>query len=288
MKAVLDSEKHQFTLNSDYSINLVSTSSACPEHTHGYVELVYSFRGSALHYVDGIPYTLGKGDLLLINYGHNHAMYPKPHSVYADIMLKPEFLNLELRGIENAFSLFELDDFNAFSATVNREKHLIHFSSNDRKRVETLIEMTLEEQNNGNSDALLMKRSALNMLLTLIFRNMAREADQRFLINEDLLTYIRENCHERLSVKLLSQKCFYTEEYFSRAFKKYTTKTFTEYLNECRLQKAKYLLLETKKTVEEIYLECGFLNRTRFFKNFSKQTGMTPLQYRKRSKLGTF
>ena len=288
MDAVLDSEKSQFTLDSDYLIHRVDTSTDCENHTHEFAELVYVFSGKAIHYVDHIRYTLQKGDLLFINYGCNHAVSHQPHSVYADIMLKPEFLNAELRGKENAFSLFDLEEFNAFLSTVNQKRHLIHFSPEDCKPVETLIEMTLDEQKNENVAASLVKRSALNMLLTLIYRKMAEVAEQKFSINEALLTYIRENCHEKLTVKSLSRMCFYTEAHFSRAFKKYTTKTFTKYLNDCRLQKAELLLSGTQKTVEEIFLECGFSNRTHFFQCFFAKTGMTPLQYRKNQNMVLF
>ena len=288
MNAVFENESHKYTLDGEYSVNLVKTETPCPEHTHGYVEIVYTFKGRALHRVDGKPYILRRGDLLFINYGSTHSVTPHPRAQYADIMLKPEFLDGSLKGTENVFSLLELKGFKDFSDTVEREKRFIHFEGDDRKRTEALIEMTVAEQKNERSGTELVKRSALNILLNLIFRNMMENSSPVFAVNEDLLDYIRKNCREKLTAANLAGKCYYSEEHFSRSFKKYAGKTFTEYLTECRVELAKELLRNTDKSVEHIIGECGFSGRTRFFKSFSERTGMTPLKYRKISKSGTF
>lgn len=288
MKAFYESDKRKFTLDKEYSINRVRTRVFCPEHTHGYVELVYNFRGKAIHKVDGMTYTLGKGDLLFVNYGSTHTVEPQGVAEYADIMLKPEFLDGSLKGEQDAFSLLGLKAFSDFSGTVEKERHLVHFQNDDRRQVEYLIGITLSEQNDERSGAEHMRRSALNMLLSLVFRNMVADSRERMTIDEGLLVYIREHCNESLTLSETAKRCYYTPEHFSRSFKKYTGKNFTEYLNECRIEEAKTLLSDTDKTVEDIFLECGFSNRTGFFKSFSEATGHTPAEYRKISKKGTF
>ena len=288
MNAVFENENHKYTLDGEYSVHLVNTSSPCPEHTHGYVEIVYNFSGRASHEVDGHPYLLRGGEMLFINYGCTHSLTPLSRVKYADIMLKPEFYGESLGGAQNAFSLLELKEFSDFSDTVNREQHFIRFSASERKYVESLVELTLDEQKKGGSASGNMKRSALNMLLNLIFRNMAENPEPRLQIDGELLSYIRENCREKLTAEDIAKRCFYSAEHFSRSFKKYAGKTFTEYLTECRVELAKELLRNTDKSVEHIIGECGFSGRTRFFNSFSERTGMSPLKYRKISKSGTF
>jgi folylpolyglutamate synthase/dihydropteroate synthase len=50
------------------------------------------------------------------------------------------------------------------------------------------------------------------------------------------------------------------------------------------VKKAKNLLLNTDKPIESIISECGFSNRTEFFKKFYALEGVTPLQFRKNQK----
>ena len=196
-------------------------------------------------------------------------------------MLKPEFIDERLKGTKNAFILLELNEFKDFSDTVERDRNFIHFSGDDRHQIEYLIDLTVREQKKAREGKDNMKRSALSMLLNLVFRNMNKSSEKKVAIDEELLEYIRDNCHERITASELANKCFYTEEHFSRSFKKYTGKTFTAYINDCRIERAKTLLRHTEKSVEDIFGDCGFNNRTNFFKTFSEKTGYTPLQYRK-------
>jgi AraC-like DNA-binding protein len=53
---------------------------------------------------------------------------------------------------------------------------------------------------------------------------------------------------------------------------------------DCRIKIAKKLLTDTDKSIESILYECGFTNRTAFFKKFYKIVGCTPLQFRKNQK----
>ena len=43
-----------------------------PKHMHDYIELVYVFSGSGMHYVNDIPYHLSRGSLLFIDFGQVH------------------------------------------------------------------------------------------------------------------------------------------------------------------------------------------------------------------------
>ncbi|MDR3220383.1 MAG: response regulator [Dysgonamonadaceae bacterium] len=57
-----------------------------------------------------------------------------------------------------------------------------------------------------------------------------------------------------------------------------------DYIKEQRIQYASRLLLTTTLTVEEIMYRCGFVNRSHFYKEFSKRMNQTPKEYRKSNK----
>lgn len=71
------------------------------------------------------------------------------------------------------------------------------------------------------------------------------------------------------------------EQYFCRFFKKALGKSPVSYINEYRIKQAIILLQTTDLPVMDICLDCGFHNLGNFLREFKKDTGFTPLQYRK-------
>lgn len=68
-------------------------------------------------------------------------------------------------------------------------------------------------------------------------------------------------------------------DYFSHLFKKETGTSFTDYLNQYRIDKAKKLLLSGKYKVYETAFAVGFQDENYFIKRFKKQTGFTPMEF---------
>ncbi len=73
----------------------------------------------------------------------------------------------------------------------------------------------------------------------------------------------------------------YSKQYFERMFKRETGKTPTAFLQEARLNRACDLLRNTRMTVKEITIVCGFYDAACFCRRFREKVGITPLAYRK-------
>ncbi|GBG05886.1 AraC family transcriptional regulator [Paenibacillus agaridevorans] len=69
-------------------------------------------------------------------------------------------------------------------------------------------------------------------------------------------------------------------EYLCNIFKKYSGITINLYLQQLRIQRAKYLLRETEKSVQDIAFELSFENPLYFSKTFKKLEGLSPSHYR--------
>jgi AraC-like DNA-binding protein/mannose-6-phosphate isomerase-like protein (cupin superfamily) len=277
-------ETAEFDLDNDYFIHRVDLKRAEEEHTHKFIELVYTLSGRGVHRVDGREYHVKGGDMLIVNYHCRHAVTPIENLSYIDIMLKPEYVNDTLKGTEDIFLLLNLRDFSDLSNSVIRDNLLISFDGDDRQRIEFLLGWTREEQKNVAPAGELIIYSALSMLLSLVFRKMTENRSLRPALNDQLLSYMERNCANRLLIREMADACGYTPEHFSRIFKAYVGRSPVAYLGECRIKRAKELLSSTDRSVEEIIEECGFSNRTAFFKKFADSTGLSPLQYRKNQK----
>lgn len=68
---------------------------------------------------------------------------------------------------------------------------------------------------------------------------------------------------------------------FSHYFKKRTQKTFTQFINETRIGKAKRLLIETDKSIAEIAYESGYNSLSNFNKQFNALEKFSPKAFRK-------
>jgi len=68
---------------------------------------------------------------------------------------------------------------------------------------------------------------------------------------------------------------------FCRYFKKYTKKTFTQFVNDFRIRQAIRLIAVGDKSISEIASEVGYNNFSHFNKQFKKVTGETPSKYKK-------
>ena len=92
--------------------------------------------------------------------------------------------------------------------------------------------------------------------------------------------YIEEHYREKISVSTLAELVYLNPDYLGRIFRKSTGMTVGEMIQNKRIEKACYFLSDTKKTIADIALMCGFED-SKFFNNvFSKHMGITPSRYR--------
>lgn len=94
--------------------------------------------------------------------------------------------------------------------------------------------------------------------------------------------YIADNYEDaNLSLIQVAEYVGLNEKYFTSRFTKETGETFTTYLTEIRIQKAKELLKNTNFKVYEISEMVGYHNVEHFNRVFKKLTKISPAQYRK-------
>lgn len=93
--------------------------------------------------------------------------------------------------------------------------------------------------------------------------------------------FIESNYHRTINVNEVASLTHLTTAAFCRYFKKTTHLTFTDFVNQYRVNQAKKLLLHQKNVTEACY-ESGFENLSYFNKTFRKLTGENPSQFRKR------
>lgn len=94
------------------------------------------------------------------------------------------------------------------------------------------------------------------------------------------LSYINENYCSEITLEDIAERIFMNATYFSDMFRKVVGRTFIDYLNDLRIQKAKLLLGISELRISEIADMVGFKEDSYFIRVFKKYTGMTPSEYR--------
>ena len=84
-----------------------------------------------------------------------------------------------------------------------------------------------------------------------------------------------------LNLSELADHLDVTTHQLSEVFNAHMETTFYRYVNVKRINHAKKLLLEdSKKSILDIALMCGYGSKTTFYDNFKKVCNMTPKEYR--------
>lgn len=97
-------------------------------------------------------------------------------------------------------------------------------------------------------------------------------------------SYIKLHLHYKFSLADVATHVGVSEKYLSRLFVTHKGEKFSQYVNRCRIQEAKELLLNTDTPLIDISYSLGFISESYFIKIFGQLCGMTPNAYRKRYK----
>ena len=107
------------------------------------------------------------------------------------------------------------------------------------------------------------------------------QVNMRSPIVQNVLSYIHAHYDQGISLKTLGQQFHVNAIYLGQLFQKEVRVVFSEYLNRYRLEKAKELLKTTHYRAGEIGKKVGYSDTTYFYKQFKKNVGTTPSEWRK-------
>lgn len=279
MKAVLEDIKLQQGTSSFYAYQFQVPFFEFKWHYHPEYELTYIVKGNGYRIVGNTYENYTEGDLVLLGPNLPHtwtgkAVESEPFEAIV-IQFSKEFITSFL-GFDESYSIKNLLENSARGIAFEATQELV-------QAIKTLIEKE-------GMDRILQLISALNQLAqsnyTLITPNTfhtiaSKKSELR--INEVCL-FIQNNFNSNITLKQVASQIYLTESNFCKFFKKATGKTFSDYLNEIRINEASRLLLQTDKTISQISFECGFETLSYFNRVFLKKKNQTPSGFRNNNK----
>ena len=250
------------------------------EHLHDFIEIVYILSGKAVERINGFEFNVKHGDLLFINYGSTHSFDFEGDFSYLNVCFNPELLGRTISK-EVAFPLLSLT---AFDELKENDGLNLFFSGNERNDLETILFAMLKEEKEKLPKWNNIVESYMNVLIGLILRKylskeIAEDIQEDWI---DLIEFIENNLGTKLTLKTLSEKCFYNPAYFSRVFKEKFNITLTEYIMRKRIERASKMLSDTDMSIDQVARSCGYETISAFYRAFNKIKGMSVSDFRKK------
>ena len=245
-----------------------------------YPELLYLCRGCARYRIGGTEVTVREGELLLL--GQNTPLEPLDGGsdpLDVSFFIKPEFFGdiLSFLGSEQT----PLREFVLRCLGQETPYGYLHFHVAGIRPIENLLENLLLHLLESPDS----RRAIPLYTVGLLFVHLLEESDRLTMgIREQqsilgVLRYL-ENNYAGGSLTEAAQLLHCDVAWLSREIKRRTGRTYTELLQERRLQQAAWLLEHTRQRVSDIAVSVGYENISYFHRIFQKRFGLSPKKYR--------
>jgi AraC-like DNA-binding protein len=255
-------------------------------HYHPELELHYIIRGKGVRFVGDNISNFDVGELLLLGENLPHMWrcteeyFRKDPSIQAEaivVQFLPDFIGqdfLQKWESEPILRLYE------------KAKIGLVVTGDTKKQIIELMKQTVEAEGIKMIILILTMLEILSQSKDLhpiaskqtLYQSSKEETDR---LNQ-VIAYILNNYKNELTLEEISRVANLRTTSFCRYFKMMTKKTFRDFLIEIRISHAKRLLMENSElTTEAVGYECGFNNRSNFFRHFKAITGHTPSEYKR-------
>ncbi|SCP99307.1 AraC family transcriptional regulator [Anaerobium acetethylicum] len=248
-------------------------------HWHSFFEITYIRSGRGSYYVNGRKYDVSEGDVIIFNNVEPHGWWVEDEEMHILVMV----FSSEL--IAGRTSFFDSDYLQPFIERGSSFKNKIDKEDEITMEIGAVMSEISREWKGRKLGYQLMIKSDVLKILTLLIRYSQDDTKPQELLNEkknamkrlqDAFEYISSNYKNKVTLEEAAKAAYMSPNYFSSYFRRVTGVTFSEYLTDLRIRKAKELLRTTDLSTNEIANECGFGNMSNFYRLFKKQTGSTP------------
>lgn len=255
-----------------------------PSHYHNEVyEIIYMKRGCLNFLIGGQVVTACQGDLLFIREGEIHeGINSDINSCFYTILFNRG------RLVKSDLTNSELAPLLTFDLNI---PPVLRPEDPQYNAVSELIFKIVDEFDSRNSGYEIAIKSYLFLLIIAMARFCpisekglkTRETERRNLEKlKEVIAYIEDGGTENVTVERAAAIANMSVYHFCRVFKATIGRTFIEYVQLHKMNKAEELIRTTDWTITKISQSVGIYNLNYFSRLFRKYKNDTPVQYRKK------
>lgn len=164
------------------------------------------------------------------------------------------------------------------------------FLKSDRLIYQIGLALKAELEVNGTKDGLYVETMVKALAVHLLKHYSVRDSQIRQKsgglsksalkqVNDYINTYLEQN----LSLSELANMAHLSASHFSVEFKRLTGLSPYQYVLQCRVERAKQLLIQSQNSIAEIANQVGFANQGHLSHHFKRRYGVTPGTMRRKS-----
>ncbi len=252
-----------------------------PIHWHNSIEILYVLRGSINVNVDADSFEVLEREMEIINVDEAHRIYSDEDNRVLIFNIDPYFFEKYYKDINNIFFYTSSTDDGAQDG---EEYDLL------RNFLAKLLCEAVQKLDDYDKE---IESILIDLLYHLInnFHYLTYEKEELKEKTEQLARYHRiskyifNNYDSNITLQEIAKKEFLSPHYLSHEIKYATGNSFTDLVNQTRVEESVKLLLDSDLSISDISDEVGFSHVRYLNKNFKNYYGCTPLQYRKKNKL---
>ena len=244
-------------------------------HSHSHLSIIYIVSGRGVFEIPPRKFQLLPNTVITLKRQQLHKLLDQPRKAMTVFSL---YFDRKKSGLDN-----DIIDY-LFSS--NEPFVLPLFYAEQIKRN---IRQILREQNATPPGYKLAIRQELALAVLQIYRVRLEQSKQSAPIigsssldrTISVLEFIAANYHQQYSLSNAARMAQLSQRQFSNLCRKITKKSFIQFLNFKRCEKAKQLLKTTNMPVSAIAFEVGFEELSTFYRAFKKYHRIRPLDSRK-------
>jgi AraC-like DNA-binding protein/quercetin dioxygenase-like cupin family protein len=247
-------------------------------HYHPEYEIACVLRGSGTRHVGNHFSSYNNGDLVFLGPNLPHAGFGlDAHGPHEEIVIqiKEEVFNQ---------SVIVRPEMGSIKRLLDNTRYGIYFTGATKEKITKKLQRLLRLPPFERFLDLIsiLQEMALSPEYTLInpstdLSSLIRKKNARL---QKIFHYVEQHFTEEVNIQRVAATANLSVPSFCNYFKKTMGTTFTDFINQYRIQRA-CVLLQQEKTVSETSFECGFNNVAYFNKVFKNVTKKTPSAFRK-------
>jgi AraC-like DNA-binding protein len=250
-----------------------------PLHYHPEYELIYIIKSNGRRFIGNNIAEFHSGDIYFLGPNLPHTFYNKDLS--ADNEVHQIVLQFREDFLGQAF--FSKSAFLRIREFLSQAHQGIHISGEDSVGIGEKLKSMLKMDTSESAITLLYlldymsKLPNLQVLSSPTFNDdyEIKESNRMGAVHQ----YVLENCKNNIDLNHVASIACLSPSAFCRYFKKYTRKTFSEFIIDLRINYACQLIKKNKLNITQISLDSGFNNISYFNRKFKEVLKMTPLEY---------
>ena len=251
-------------------------------HSHGYFQIYYVKSGRVTHHLSYASAELCPGDVFIIPPDLPHYIEASEEGLrFYSVSFMPRLAEAVAKGNKL------VGDFLHCLCELSAEKvpPSLTLGEDDIIFADALLDRIMKEFSGDEAGREALITSALGLLLSVFARAYLEDRQEDVRLRSDreailyTLAYVKNHLAEPITLSEMAKRTAMSKTVFCTAFQSVTGEPFKRYLNRQRVLGAAQLIKKGESVAVAARLS-GYPDFSTFYRNFKKQFGISPSEYR--------